>query len=160
MTFLYHTTLSWILIIMFWISDWERTSLEKSIRFFRTSFLQPMLKACKVCILCCYISRIISPSKGIHIQQFVPCEISSWSTWYPQELGHTVLKKKEIGHTVEAGLIMWWSSSYWVDWKHHSSICLLKVGKTRLVSLKLSSTFETERINFTVFTCLMLRMAV
>ncbi|XP_051195134.1 uncharacterized protein [Lolium perenne] len=28
-------------------SDWERTSLEKSIRFFRTSFLQPMLKACK-----------------------------------------------------------------------------------------------------------------
>nr|CAB3465506.1 unnamed protein product [Digitaria exilis] len=26
---------------------WERTSLEKSIRFFRTSFLQPLLKACK-----------------------------------------------------------------------------------------------------------------
>ncbi|KAM3403565.1 hypothetical protein ACQJBY_006979 [Aegilops geniculata] len=28
-------------------NDWERTSLEKYIRFFRTSFLQPMLKACK-----------------------------------------------------------------------------------------------------------------
>ncbi|KAM0905806.1 hypothetical protein ACQ4PT_017114 [Festuca glaucescens] len=27
--------------------DWDRTSLEKYIRFFRTSFLQPMLKACK-----------------------------------------------------------------------------------------------------------------
>jgi hypothetical protein len=29
------------------ISGWERTSLEKHIRFFRTSFLQPLLKACK-----------------------------------------------------------------------------------------------------------------
>ncbi|OEL18763.1 DNA primase small subunit [Dichanthelium oligosanthes] len=28
-------------------NNWERTSLEKSIRFFRTSFLQPLLKACK-----------------------------------------------------------------------------------------------------------------
>lgn len=28
-------------------NDWEGTSLDKSIRFFRTSFLQPMLKACK-----------------------------------------------------------------------------------------------------------------
>jgi DNA primase small subunit len=28
-------------------NDWERTSLEKSIRFFRASFLQPLLKACK-----------------------------------------------------------------------------------------------------------------
>ncbi|TVU45644.1 hypothetical protein EJB05_05135 [Eragrostis curvula] len=28
-------------------NSWERTSLEKSIRFFRTSFLQPLLKACK-----------------------------------------------------------------------------------------------------------------
>uniref|UniRef100_A0A0E0L1H3 DNA primase n=1 Tax=Oryza punctata TaxID=4537 RepID=A0A0E0L1H3_ORYPU len=30
-------------------ADWEGTSLEKSIRFFRTSFLQPLLKACRVC---------------------------------------------------------------------------------------------------------------
>ncbi|PUZ39459.1 hypothetical protein GQ55_9G311800 [Panicum hallii var. hallii] len=28
-------------------NNWERTSLEKSIWFFRTSFLQPLLKACK-----------------------------------------------------------------------------------------------------------------
>lgn len=35
-------------IILVWVTDWERTSLEKSIRFFRTSFLQPLLKACKV----------------------------------------------------------------------------------------------------------------
>uniref|UniRef100_I1PUT2 Uncharacterized protein n=1 Tax=Oryza glaberrima TaxID=4538 RepID=I1PUT2_ORYGL len=28
-------------------NDWERTSLENSIRFFRASFLQPLLKACK-----------------------------------------------------------------------------------------------------------------
>uniref|UniRef100_A0A0D9WJ53 Uncharacterized protein n=1 Tax=Leersia perrieri TaxID=77586 RepID=A0A0D9WJ53_9ORYZ len=27
--------------------NWERTSLEKSVRFFRTLFLQPLLKACK-----------------------------------------------------------------------------------------------------------------
>lgn len=28
-------------------NDWERTSLGKSIRFFRSSFLQPLLKSCK-----------------------------------------------------------------------------------------------------------------
>ncbi|KAF4353192.1 hypothetical protein CsatB_004715 [Cannabis sativa] len=28
-------------------NDWDRTSLGKSIRFFRTSFLQPLLKSCK-----------------------------------------------------------------------------------------------------------------
>lgn len=38
-----------IVCYLLFISDWQRTSLGKSISFFRSSFLQPLLKSCKVC---------------------------------------------------------------------------------------------------------------
>lgn len=40
--------LMFLLFSLFLLADWDRTSLGKSIRFFRTSFLQPLLKSCKV----------------------------------------------------------------------------------------------------------------
>ncbi|KAK9202803.1 hypothetical protein WN943_013055 [Citrus x changshan-huyou] len=33
--------------MLFLVAEWEKTSLGKSIRFFRSSFLQPLLKSCK-----------------------------------------------------------------------------------------------------------------
>jgi len=32
------------------MAEWDRTSLGQPISFFRSSFLQPLLKSCKVCL--------------------------------------------------------------------------------------------------------------
>ena len=34
--------------VVYPLAEWERTSLGKSVKFFRLSFLQPLLKSCKV----------------------------------------------------------------------------------------------------------------
>lgn len=45
-------------------AEWERSSLDQSIRFFRTSFLQPLLKSCKEDMESCYNAKIQQSNKS------------------------------------------------------------------------------------------------
>ncbi|GMN31607.1 hypothetical protein TIFTF001_003326 [Ficus carica] len=47
-------------------NDWDRTSLGKSIRFFRTSFLQPLLKSCKEEIESSYNAKLQQSKNSIN----------------------------------------------------------------------------------------------
>lgn len=50
------------------ITDWQRTSLEKSISFFRTSFLQSLLKYSKASIVpSAYICPVVSVFTFVHL---------------------------------------------------------------------------------------------